>query len=124
MNPVRSGGEISYAVLEVIYDDWKVRQSAVHKCHAQLPCKCLARYQARPCLALRTALVHGKIPRPICAKTRPIRYLDHLRFPSFGESQASMINIGKTAIKIYSFSGGIRPGVGLQGGIRATSRLQ
>ena len=64
MNPVRSGGEISYAVLEVIYDDRKVRQSAVHKCHAQLPCKCLARYQARPCLALRTALVHGKIPKP------------------------------------------------------------
>ena len=32
--------------------------------------------------------------------------------------------IGKTAIKIYGFSGGIRPGVGLQGGIRATSRLQ
>ena len=64
MNPVRSGGEISYAVLEVIYDDRKVRQSAVHKCHAQLPCKCLARYQARPCLALRTALVHGKIPQP------------------------------------------------------------
>ena len=65
MNPVRSGGEISYAVLEVIYDDRKVRQSAVRKCHAQLPCKCLARYQARPCLALRTALVHGKIPKPI-----------------------------------------------------------
>ena len=64
MNPVRSGGEISYAVLEVIYDDRKVRQSAVHKCHAQLPCKCLARYQARPCLALRTALVHGKILKP------------------------------------------------------------
>ena len=64
MNPARSGGEISYAVLEVIYDDRKVRQSAVHKCHAQLPCKCLARYQARPCLALRTALVHGKIPKP------------------------------------------------------------
>ena len=64
MKPVRSGGEISYAVLEVIYDDRKVRQSAVHKCHAQLPCKCLARYQARPCLALRTALVHGKIPKP------------------------------------------------------------
>ena len=65
MNPARSGGEISYAVLEVIYDDRKVRQSAVHKCHAQLPCKCLARYQARPCLALRTALVHGKIPKPL-----------------------------------------------------------
>ena len=71
MNPVRSGGEISYAVerllvkaVEVIYNDRKVRQSAVHKCHAQLPCKCLARYQARPCLALRTALVHGKIPKP------------------------------------------------------------
>ena len=32
--------------------------------------------------------------------------------------------IGKTAIKIYGFSDGIRPGVGLQGGIRATSRLQ
>ena len=32
--------------------------------------------------------------------------------------------IGKTAIKIYGFSGGIRPGVGLQGGIRATSTLQ
>ena len=71
MNPVRSGGEISYAAerllvkaVEVIYDDRTVRQSAVHKCHAQLPCKCLARYQARPCLALRTALVHGKIPKP------------------------------------------------------------
>ena len=64
MNPARSGGEISYAVLEVIYNNRKVRQSAVHKCHAQLPCKCLARYQARPCLALRTALVHGKIPKP------------------------------------------------------------
>ena len=64
MNPARSGGEIGYAVLEVIYDDRKVRQSAVHKCHAQLPCKCHARYQARPCLALRTALVHGKIPKP------------------------------------------------------------
>ena len=70
MNPVRSGGEISYAVLEVIYDDRKVRQSAVHKCHAQLPCKCLARYQARPCLALRTALVHGKIPKPLTAHLR------------------------------------------------------
>ena len=34
------------------------------------------------------------------------------------------VYIGKTAIKIYGFSGGIRPGVGLQGGIRATSRLQ
>ena len=34
MNPVRSGGEISYAVLEVIYDDRKVRQSAMHNCLA------------------------------------------------------------------------------------------
>ena len=34
------------------------------------------------------------------------------------------VAIGKTAIKIYGFSGGIRPGVGLQGGIRATSTLQ
>ena len=64
MNPIRSSGEISYAV-EVIYDDRIVRQSDMHKCHAQLPCKCLARYQARPCLALRTALVHGKIPKPV-----------------------------------------------------------
>ena len=64
MNPIKSSGEISYAI-EVIYDDRTVRQSAVHKCHAQLPCNCLARYQARPCLALRTALVHGKIPKPV-----------------------------------------------------------
>ena len=75
MNPVRSGGEISYAVLEVIYDDRKVRQSAVHKCHAQLPCKCLARYQARPCLALRTALVHGKIPKPVLVRLSDNRHL-------------------------------------------------
>ena len=45
MNPVRRGGEISYAVerllvkaVEVIYNDRTVCQSAVHKCHAQLPC--------------------------------------------------------------------------------------
>ena len=39
-------------------------------------------------------------------------------------SVGSGLVIGKTAIKIYGFSGGIRPGLGLQGGIRATSRLQ
>ena len=39
-------------------------------------------------------------------------------------SVGSGLVIGKTAIKIYGFSSGIRPGVGLQGGIRATSRVQ